>query len=67
MNRNTTATVGQAQRVDQTDGKCIRHPRTNNNLGGELGLTYRRLGDGFGITVGSAVGKIPQAYRQAGI
>jgi hypothetical protein len=34
MNRNTTATVGQAQRVNQTDGKCIRHPRTSSNPDG---------------------------------
>jgi hypothetical protein len=33
MNRNTTGPVGQAQRVDQTDGRCIRHPRTSSNLG----------------------------------
>ena len=34
MNRNTTATVGQAQRVNQTDGKCTRHPRTSSNPDG---------------------------------
>jgi len=28
MNRTTTGPVGQAQRVDQADGRCIRHPWT---------------------------------------
>lgn len=28
---NHNGPVGQAQRVNQTDGKCIRHPRTSSN------------------------------------
>ena len=56
MNRNTTGPVGQAQRVDQTDGRCIRHPRTGSDADGNGSGRTDSLATAPCTTFGSAVG-----------
>jgi hypothetical protein len=60
MNRNATGPVGQAQRVNQADGKCIRHPRTSSDsCRNGVCLTHRLATIRF-TTVGTAVGRLRQ-------
>jgi hypothetical protein len=49
-----------ARGVDQTDGKCIRHPRTSSNSDGNGSRRTDSYGTVPGTIVGTAIGKLPQ-------